>query len=41
MNQVSANPTLGIIGELNRIEHDLKPILDALERDKKIDDLLN
>jgi hypothetical protein len=38
MNQVSAN---GIIGELNRIEHDLKPILDALERDKKIDDLLN
>jgi len=41
MNQVSPNPTLGIIGELNRIEHDLKPLLDALERDKKIDDLLN
>jgi hypothetical protein len=30
-----------IIGELNRIELDLKPLLDAQKRDQKIDNLLN
>lgn len=30
-----------IIGELNKIELDLKPLLDAQKRDQKIDNLLN
>lgn len=32
---------IGIIGELNKIESYLKPLLDAQKRDKKIDDLLD
>ena len=30
-----------IIGELNRIESDLKPLLDAQKRDQKIENILN
>ena len=30
-----------IIGELNRIELDLKPLLDAQKRDQKIENILN
>ena len=37
-----ANPIpVRIIGELNKIESDLKPILEAQKRDKKIENLLN
>jgi hypothetical protein len=32
---------IGIISELNKIELDLKPLLDAQKRDQKIDNLLH
>jgi hypothetical protein len=36
-----ASLPIRIIGELNRIELDLKPLLDAQKRDQKIENLLN
>jgi hypothetical protein len=36
-----ASLPIRIIGELNKIELDLKPLLDAQKRDQKIDNLLN
>jgi hypothetical protein len=32
---------IGIISELNKIELDLRPLLDAQKRDQKIDNLLH
>ena len=40
-NVISGKFYSGIYSELNRVEHDLKPILEALKRDKKIDNLLD
>lgn len=45
LEQVGKNPLsqlpVRIISELNKIELDLKPLLDAQKRDKKIDGLLD
>lgn len=40
-NVISGKQYSGIYSELNRVEHDLKHIIDALKRDKKINNLLD
>ncbi len=45
LNNKNNNTIIGLPGrlysELNRVEQDLKPILESIKRDKKIDNLLN
>ena len=40
-NVFSGKQYSGIYSELDRVEHDLKHIIDALKRDKKINNLLD